>query len=675
MAVITVTNLSKSFEPINIFSGISFSIPFRARAAIVGPNGVGKTALLRILAKEDSATSGSVHLAKGAKLGYLPQEARFESNQTLWQECLSALSELLVQENKLNILEAEIGNNPGNEELLEKYGKLQSSFEHNGGYTYENRMKQVLSGLGFTESDYQMPMNLLSGGQRTRALLARLLLFNPDLLILDEPTNHLDIQAVEWLESYLREWEGAVLIVSHDRYFLDRVVTHIYEMSPVGFEMYRGNYSAYLLHREQRWVDRQAFIDTEFSRMQKELEYIRKNISRQRTQQAKGKLARLSREIRAIERLGFFGVRDKSWSKIAEQMGGGDRNTLRVDEAAKRLSALHAPNNRISTVKISMRSKHRSGNIVLRGDKFEIGYPGKPLFSVNQFELRRQECAALIGPNGSGKTTFLRTILKQINPLSGEVTQGASLKIGYFAQAHEELNPNLTLIEEIDSMGTGMLEREIRRYLGRYLFTGEDQYKKVGVLSGGESGRLALAKLSLMNANLLLLDEPSNHLDIPAQEVLQQVLAEFDGTILMVSHDRYLIDALATQVWDIDPQKQSLTIFKGSYSEYKGILAGEEEKEDIDLTPKVKKISAGKISLEEKPKLSKHQQQRLQTKINKLEDLIIELESKINNLSNKLSAPSDDPSEITRLGEDYAYYESELGTAMDAWEKLQLQIN
>ncbi|MBT3240930.1 MAG: ABC-F family ATP-binding cassette domain-containing protein [Chloroflexi bacterium] len=671
MAVITVTNLSKSFEPINIFSGISFSIPYRARASIVGPNGIGKTALLRILADEDKATSGTVHIAKGAKIGYLPQEAKFDSAHTLWEECLSAISELLALEEKLTELEKIIGKDPHDEEILEKYGEMQTEFEHQGGYQYQNLMKQVLSGLGFVESDYRMPMNLLSGGQRTRALLAKLLLFNPDLLILDEPTNHLDIQAVEWLESYLRDWEGAVLIVSHDRYFLDRVVTHIYEMSPVGFEMYRGNYSAYLLHREQRWIDRQNYIESEFARMQKELEYIRKNISRQRTQQAKGKLARLSREIRAIEKLGFFGVRDKSWSKIAGQIGGGDRNTLRVDEAAQRLSALKSPSNQVNTIKISMRSKHRSGNIVLNGEKFEIGYPGKSLFSVNKFELRRQECAALIGPNGSGKTTFLKTILKQINPTLGEVHQGASLKIGYFAQAHEELDPNLTLIEEIDRMGTGMLEREIRGYLGKYLFSGEDQYKKVGVLSGGESGRLALAKLSLMNANFLLLDEPSNHLDIPAQEILQQVLAEFDGTILMVSHDRYLIDALATQVWDIDPINQSLSIFKGSYSEYKGILAEDELKGEIEIKEKFvsKKISENNTTI------SKHEKQRVQKKILSLEDRILNIENKLEGLGKKLSKPSENSSEIIKIGEDYAYYETELEKALEEWENLQLQIN
>lgn len=665
MAVITATNLSKRYEPDEIFSGLSFSIPYRGCVAIVGPNGIGKSSLLRILAGEESASGGSVQIARNAEIGYLPQEAQFSENRTLWQECLKGVEKLRRQEDRLARLEAEMEKKPGDETLLARYGNLQTIFEHDGGYTYPNRVQQVLTGLGFSPQDYEMPLTQLSGGQRTRALMTRLLLAEPDLLILDEPTNHLDIQAVEWLESYLRDWEGAVLMVSHDRYFLDRVVNNIWEMSPAGFETYRGNYSAYLAQRGRRWEERRQFVESEMARMEKELDYIRKNIAGQRTQQAKGKLSRLSREIVAVEKLGFFGIQNKTWSQLTNVMGGGDHNTMRVDEAFQRLSALRAPDNRLGQVKLNMRARERSGNIVMRAKDLLVGYPSKRLFTVDALELRRLECAALIGPNGSGKTTFLRTILGELPVLAGEFKLGASLKVGYFAQAHEDLDPKLTLIQEIDRVGTGMLEKEIRSYLGRFLFSGDDHYKKVGILSGGERGRLALAKLSLLKANLLLLDEPSNHLDIPAQEVLQQVLAEFDGTILMVSHDRYLIDALATQVWEIDPENGELTIFKGSYSEYRGVLTEEEQNSKVEVKDK----PASKAEVKDKP-LSKHEQQRRQTKIDALEDRILSLEGEMADLEKKLSSPPEDSEEVLRLSEDYAYLQAGLDEAIREWEAL-----
>jgi ATP-binding cassette subfamily F protein 3 len=668
VAVISASNLSKSYGPDDLFAGISFSVPQKARAAIVGPNGIGKTTLLRVLVGIEAPTSGRVQTARGAKVGYLPQEATFDASHTLWEECLMALSDLLAQEKELAKLEKEMGKDPQNVELLERYGKLQAKFEHAGGYGYENRMEQVLSGLGFKKDDFGIPLPQLSGGQRTRALLARLLLAKPDLLILDEPTNHLDIEAVEWLENYLRSWEGAVLMVSHDRYFIDRVIDHIYEMSRAGFEAYRGNYTAYLHQREERWEERKQFYKTEIARMENELDFIRRNIAGQGTQMAKGKLSRLSRQIAAIETLGFDGIRGKSWSEIAHDAGSLDRKPMRVEEAFHRLRALNVPSNPVSTVGLTIRPKHRSGNIILRAEKLEIGYPTKSLFKAEEIELHRLECAALIGPNGSGKTTFLRTILDQLQPLSGEVRLGASLKIGYFAQAHEGLNPNLTLIEEIDRVGTGMLEKDIRSYLGRFLFSGDEQYKKVGVLSGGERGRLALAKLSLLDANFLLLDEPTNHLDIPGQEVLQNVLAEFDGTILLVSHDRYLIDALATQVWAIDMESKRLEIFGGTYSEYKGI----QREEPIQLTD----VETRAPTEEETPPagqpkpLSKHERQRLQAKIETLEERILEIENELEAMGEKLQNPPEDPTAIQQLGEDYAYLEAELDGLMDEWERL-----
>jgi len=669
VSIVSATKLSKSYEPEIIFSDISFSIPNRGRIALVGPNGIGKTTLLRILAGVEAPSSGSYHYSKGTKFGYLPQEAKFERDHSLWDECMYAISDLLNQEKKLAELENKISENPKDENLLTQYSREQIDFEQNDGYIYKTKVEQILTGLGFDKSQYSMQLQKLSGGERTRARLSHLLLANPDFLIMDEPTNHLDIQAVEWLESYLKDWEGSVLIVSHDRFFLDRVVNNIWEMSPVGFESYRGNYSNYVLQREIRWNERRQFIENEFTHMQKELEFIKKNIAAQGTSMAKGKLKRLSRQIRAIERIGIFGIQGKSWSKITELIGSGDRNPMKVEEAAHRLSALRAPDNRLKSIKLSIRSKSRSGNIILRANDLEIGYPDNSLFKIDELELRRLECAALIGPNGSGKTTFLQTILDELEPLGGTLNMGASLKIGYFAQAHEDLNSNLTLIEEIDKVGTGMLEREIRGYLGRFLFSGDDHYKKVGVLSGGEQGRLALAKLALIDANILLLDEPSNHLDIPAQEMLQEVLANFNGTIILVSHDRFLIDALATQVWEIKPKENKLEIFKGTYSEYKGIVTEDQKKEKSEpienrVPLKIKKRSA----------ISKHERQRLTKLIHYLEDKIIAIEVKMEELSKKIQNTLDNHELIREYGEEYAYMDSELARVMEEWEEINKKL-
>ncbi len=667
MAILTATNLHKAYGPEVIFAGVSLSIPQRARAAIVGPNGIGKTTLLRILAGEDSATGGSVHLAKSTRLGYLPQEVGRLGGQSLWLECLDALAEIRGQEQRLKALEAEMAENPEDPNLLERYGRVQQAFELAGGYTYENRIQQVLTGLGFKESDYDMPLDHLSGGQRTRAWLARLLLSTPDLLILDEPTNHLDIQAVEWLESYLRDWEGAVLLVSHDRYFIDQVVNYIYEMTPNGFETYRGNYTHYLHQREERWEERKQFYASEIARMQRELEYIKKNIAGQRVQMAKGKLSRLSREIEAVEKLGFDGIRGKQWARIAADAGGIDSKPMRVAEAEQRLSALSIPDNRLGTIKLTIRARERSGNIVLVAENLAVGYPGKVLFRVEELELRRQECVALIGPNGSGKTTFLRTLLGQLAPLEGELRTGASLKIGYFAQAHEGLSPKNTLIDEIDQMGSGMLEKDIRNYLGRYLFSGEDHFKHVSVLSGGERGRLALAKLALLDANFLLLDEPSNHLDIPGQEILQQVLTDFAGTILMVSHDRYLIDALATQIWDIDTGAKELQVFKGTFKQYKGLQEEETPQASPDAGSSEPETQAEAADPKTKP-LSKFERQRVQNRIDAIEDRILKLEDRLEEIARQLQNPPSAPDAILQISEDYAYLESELQDAMAEWE-------
>ncbi|MGB3701337.1 MAG: ABC-F family ATP-binding cassette domain-containing protein [Anaerolineales bacterium] len=663
MPLLTASNLSKSFGPDDIFSGISLSIPQGARIAIVGPNGIGKTTLLRILVGLEEPSEGNLNPSRGLSIGYLPQEAVLTAEHSLWQECLTAFEELLQMKTELAQLELAMGDPGQAQDALERYGKLQVSFDLRGGYTYETRIQQVLTGLGFTTRDYDHPLNQLSGGQRTRALLARLLLSEPALLVLDEPTNHLDMAAVEWLESYLLSWEGAALLVSHDRYFLDKAAQYIWEMDRAGWETYRGNYSAYLHQRQERWQLRQQIYEAERERLDKELDYVKRHIAGQRTSQAKGKLRRLSRQVEAIESLGFEAMQGKSWLEISSQ-ADISANIMNVAEVERRIHALKSPLKKPPNLNINLKAGQRSGNIILSTRQVTIGYPGNLLLTTHDLELRRLECAAVIGPNGAGKTTLLKTILGQHPPLSGEVRLGASLNIGYFAQAHEDLVPQRTLVEEIESVGASLLLADIRHYLARFLFQGEDVFRQVSTLSGGERGRLALAKLSLSNANLLLLDEPTNHLDVPSQEVLQAVLAEFKGTILLVSHDRYLIDALATQIWEILPEQKALRVFKGTYSQYHAQL----EKERLQAEDNLEKSPAGKKNSRKGPRVKGESRRKF--RLLEIENQIAGLETQLAALTLQLENPPAESDLVQELGEDYVQTQNELNALLAEWEQL-----
>ncbi len=665
MSILTVSSLSKSYDPVDIFSGVTFSLPHKGRYAIVGANGVGKTTLLRILAGREPASAGKFFFAKGIQIGYLQQEAAVHAEHSLWEECMTAFGNLQGMADELAQLETAMSSPNGGEEALAQYGQLQAAFEHAGGYTFELRTRQILTGLGFTEADYAMPLPKLSGGQRTRAVLARLLLSNHDMLLLDEPTNHLDIAAVEWLEGFLRDWDGATLIVSHDRYFIDRVATHILEMDRGHMEMYRGNYTAYLQQREARWDLRQQFFESEKARLEKELDYIKRNIAGQNVTQAKGKLRRLSRYLEAVEQVGFEGVRGKKWSEIAAKVDYG--YPMGVAEAESRIKALRGPGRRPQRLHLQLTPRKRSGKIILRTYDLEVGYPGNRLFGTDDIEFHRLGCAAVIGPNGSGKSTFLKTILQQIPPVGGETVLGASLDVAYFAQAHEDLNPNRTLMEEIEAVSS-MLPGAIRNYLAKFQFRGDDVFKQVLVLSGGERGRLALAKLALTDANLLLLDEPTNHLDIPAQEILQEVLAAFKGTILLVSHDRYLIDALATQIWEIHPRRGQLETFEGTYTEYRTmqIAAGGERVERADYASRREARAQGTRAKNQALAEARRREKRLA----KLETMIATLDEQLASLGTKLANPPADPVKVQEWGEEYVRVESSLNALMDEWEGL-----
>lgn len=628
MSLLTANALAKSFGPVDIFSDISLSIPHRARIGLVGPNGVGKTTLLRILLGEDEPSAGEIQRSRGLRMAYLPQEARLLTDRTLWQECQTVFSDLIEQQAELTRLEAAMADPQQTEAVLPVYGRLQEVFEHAGGYTYETRIRQTLTGLGFTRADLNRPLAHLSGGQRTRALLAKLLLSDPDLLLLDEPTNHLDISAVEWLENYLKDWPGAVLIVSHDRYFLDQVVDTVWEMTPA-MEVYRGNYSAYLVQREERYQRRLEEYQTQQEFIEKEEEYIRRNIAGQNTRQAQGRRRRLERMLEEV-----------------------------------RL----APPKQSRNMRFRLQAGGRSGDLVIRTDALSVGYhdEGRPLFDAPDLVLKRGECAAVIGPNGAGKTTFLKTLLEQVPPYSGEVRLGASLQIGYFAQAHEGLRSDNTLMEEINHVVPHMLPAEVRDYLAKFLFTGDDVFKEVKLLSGGERGRLALACLALQGANLLLLDEPTNHLDLPSQEMLQSLLADFQGTILLVSHDRYLIDALATQIWEVDPAKRSLLVFDGTYSEYRAARQAEAQQAAAQKAA----AQTARVDTDRPRKSGSGAERKRRERLRVIEEEITILETQLAALSRQLENPPADTHKVMKLGHDYQNLQHRLEAYLNEWTDL-----
>ncbi len=633
MSILTATNLGKYYGADDIFEGITVEIPHKARIALVGPNGAGKTTLLNILIGADAPTEGHVTAARGLRIGFLPQRPELAGTHSVWEEMLGAFADLLQMETQLGDLEHRLAEAPEDDGLLHRYGDLQHRFEEAGGYTYETRIRMILQGLSFAPEDYDRPLTQLSGGQKTRALLGRLLLDSPDLLVLDEPTNHLDIAAVEWLEHFLRDFPGAVLAVSHDRYFMDVFAGTIWEMDFGEIEVYRGNYSHYVQQREDRHERRLKEYEAQQEFLAKEEDYIRRNIAGQNTRQAKGKLRRL-------------------------------------ETMQKRGKILSRPKTRRSMY-LWMGRTMRSGDKVLMTYGLAVGYPDAkaPLFYSPDITLYRGEVAALIGPNGVGKSTFLKTVLGQLRPLAGSSRIGAAVEIGYFAQAHERLNPKNSVMDEIQIVKP-MPISEARNYLGKFLFTGDDVFRPVSTLSGGERGRVALAKLALSGANFLLLDEPTNHLDIESQEILQNVLADFDGTVLLVSHDRYLIDALATQIWAAEPGK--LTVFNGSYHEFAAARDSQQAAiENARAGGSERETRNGDAAPEARKKHGLNPYQAKQ-RLAKVEATIHALETQLADLTDAIAAASTsgDTARINALGAAYTQAEADLHAALEEWEDL-----
>jgi ATP-binding cassette subfamily F protein 3 len=669
MSIITGTNVSKAFGAFDVFTDLSFSIARGDKIALVGPNGCGKTTLLKIIAGVDETSGGAVNYARGTTTGYLSQTSEESNENTVWREMYDTFTEMQALAAHLRQLEQDMLDPARSEQALERYGEAEHRFEQMGGYQVDSRIRRVLSGLGFEADDYERPLSQLSGGQRVRAALAKLLLQSPDVLLLDEPTNHLDTKGVEWLESYLQDWEGTLVVVSHDRYFLDEVCDRVWEMSgvlggrPNRLEAYRGGYTDFVAQRTTRRERQLKEFEAQQEVIAKESEYIRRNIAGQNVLQAKGRLKRLNR----MERL----------EKPIE---------------ARALS-------------LRLNAGPRSGNIVLETKDLAVGYEDEPegggaweqgsreaeeqesagaeehrrsptptpLFRCPNLQLLRTERAALIGPNGTGKTTFLKTIFGALEPLEGSVRIGANVHIGYFAQAHEGLNLDNTVLEELMSARDELLVSQARNILGRFLFSGDDAFKKVGMLSGGERGRVALAKLTLQGANFLLLDEPTNHLDIPAQEVLTEGLNHFDGTLLLVSHDRYLIAALATQIWSLDRDDDGQTrmaVFRGTYDAWIESKLEAERSRERQQKEQAQR-SKEQARTQDAASITKKIERERRARLDETEQRISTLEQRLNALGQQIQQAGADYEKVRALSLEYQQAETELAAAWERWGELE----
>ena len=640
MPIVSVIQVSKSYGAERIFDSVSFQINENDRIGLVGPNGAGKSTLLNILARREEPDEGSVALTRNTRIGYLPQVVDFQPENTLREEMLTVFADVHSWENDLSELALALASPAAHEDialhekLLQRYADLQVRFEHAGGYTYENRVDQVLDGLGFTREQQQSPVFQLSGGQQTRAALGKLLLQEPDLLLLDEPTNHLDLKALEWLETYLINWKGAMVVVAHDRYFLDKVVSRTIEMAFARIEEYPGNYTKYLRLREERMERRLREYEAQQAHIAHTEEFIRRYKAGQRSREARGRQKLLNR-LERVERPQDFPEMHFEFTSVVD-----------------------------------------SGQVVVSTQKLVAGYIDRKqrteLVRVADLELLRGDCVGLLGPNGSGKTTLLRTIIGELPPLSGQVHLGHNVRIGYYSQTHAGLNAERSIIDEIRQVSV-LSEEGARTFLGRFLFSGEDVFKPIGTLSGGERSRVALAKLTLQGSNFLILDEPTNHLDLPSRQFLEEVLAEFEGTLLFVSHDRYFIDRLATKVWVIEDGV--LIPYMGNYTEYRTrkqalvLDVPSSMKNDSKAEPTAAKPASTAIKSSAR--------KSAKVKVRTLEDVeaeIEEAEERVKSVEEALAdaALNADAALLTQLTADYEQFRAHEDELLTEWERLSL---
>ena len=636
--ILSLSNVSKSYGTDVILEKISFNIEEKEKAAIVGVNGAGKTTLFKIITGEISSDSGDIYFKKDSSFGYLKQNAIPNSEGTIYNEILAVFSPLIKAEEDLRQMEHEMSHMSGTElkEHMKKYSDLQYKFELMDGYSYKSRIKGVLKGLGFTEDDFDRPVKSLSGGQKTRVYLGSLLLSKPDLLLLDEPTNHLDIESIAWLEDFWRSYTGAVLIISHDRYFLDKIVTKTIEIENKKSHIYEGNYSFYAKNKEiNRQIEQHHFVQ-----QQKEIKHQEDVIA---------KLRSFNRE-KSIKRA-------ESRQKQLEKM-----------------EVVNRPENLPDKMRLKLTPKITSGNDVLHAEGLSKSFDNKTLFSNLDIDIKRGEKTAIVGPNGIGKSTLLKILLGKAEKTTGEIKWGTNVHVGYYDQEQHNFNENNTIFQEISDTYPEMTNGEIRNVLAAFVFEGDDVFKLISSLSGGEKGRISLAKIMLSKANCLILDEPTNHLDIFSKEILENAINNYEGTVLYVSHDRYFINKTATKI--IELSKDGVKEYLGNYDYYieKKNTAKREEMLFGEKThqPEKQEISETKLSYQEQ-KEQQAKERKLKNQIKKLETEIEETEVKIQALEEELMKPeiATDADKARDFFDQKTDLETHLNELYDKWESIQ----
>ena len=635
--ILSCQSICKSFGEKVILQDASFHIEEREKAALIGNNGAGKTTLLRIIMEEISADSGQVVIAKDKKIGYLAQYQDIHGHHTIYEELMTTKQYILDMEDKIRSLEQEMKYVAGDklESLMNSYTRLTHQFELENGYAYKSEIVGVLKGLGFEEEDYGKQIENLSGGQKTRVALGKLLISKPDILLLDEPTNHLDMESIAWLETYLLNYPGAVFIVSHDRYFLDKVVTKIVEIEAAQMRMYEGNYSAYALKKAQlRDAQYKAYLN-----QQREIKHQESVITKLRSFNREKSIKRAESRVKMLDKI----QRIEKPIEIDNQM------------------------------RISLEPRFISGNDVLTVEGLSKAFPGQTLFTDINFEIKRGERVALIGNNGTGKTTILKILNGIVDADAGRFALGSKVQIGYYDQEHHVLHMEKTIFQEISDTYPTLTETEIRNMLAAFLFTGDDVFKLISSLSGGERGRVSLAKLMLSEANFLILDEPTNHLDIASKEILEEALNSYTGTVLYVSHDRYFINQTATRIMDLT--NQAIVNYIGDYDYYL-----EKKEEMTRIYAPVQETAAQEVKENvSETKLTWQQQKEEQAlkrkrenELKKVEARIEELEARDKEIDETMVLPDicTNVAECTKLSREKAAIAEELEGLYEKWEEL-----
>ena len=633
MIILQANKIERSFAGEVLFDNINLQVDERDRIALVGKNGAGKSTLLKILVGEEEPTSGEINKKKDVSLSYLAQDSRFESENTIYDEMLHVFDDLRRTEKQLRQMELEMGEKSGEDldKLMADYDRLSENFRQAGGFTYEADIRAILNGFKFDESMWQMKIDELSGGQNTRLALAKMLLEKPNLLVLDEPTNHLDIETIAWLENYLINYSGALIIVSHDRYFLDKVATVTLDLTKHSLDRYVGNYSRFVELKEQKL----ATEAKNYEKQQKEIAALEDFVNRN--------LVRASTTKRAQSR-----------RKQLEKME-------RIDK----------PESGKKSANMTFQSEKISGNVVLTVENAAIGYDGKILSEPINLDLRKMNAVAIVGPNGIGKSTFIKSIVGQIPFIKGEKRFGANVEVGYYDQTQSKLTPSNTVLDELWNDFKLTPEVEIRNRLGAFLFSGDDVKKSVGMLSGGERARLLLAKLSMENNNFLILDEPTNHLDIDSKEVLENALIDFDGTLLFVSHDRYFINRVATQILELS--ENGSTLYLGDYDYYVEKKAEVEASQTEEAPTSNQAKEASSVNDYQAQKESQKEARKLMRQIESLEAEIETLESQSQAISEQM-LETNDAEKLMELQAELDKISRRQEEAMLEWEELSEQV-